>query len=163
MSRENCGKRNVMNLVNVIQEFQNDDDCRAYLEKIRWPEGVRCVRCQGKKTNRMKVTQVRRGKTYVREIFECASCLYQFSVTAGTVFHDSHLPLRTWLMVVAMMCAAKKGISANQVKRHFQINYRTAWYLCHRIRSNSTFTPRDLSPDQKSTSFTPATYANASR
>jgi transposase-like protein len=82
----------------------------------------------------MKVTQTRRGKTHTREIFECASCLYQFSVTAGTVFHDSHLPLRTWFMVVAMMCEAQKGISANQVKRHFQINYRTAWYLCHRIR-----------------------------
>jgi transposase-like protein len=123
-----------MNLVNVIQEFQNDDDCRAYLQTIRWPEGARCLRCQGKKTDRMKVTQTRRGKTHTREIFECASCLYQFSVTAGTVFHDSHLPLRTWFMVVAMMCEAKKGISANQVKRHFQINYRTAWYLCHRIR-----------------------------
>jgi len=123
-----------MNLVKVIQEFKNDDDCRAYLEKIRWPDGVHCLRCNGKKISRMSVTQTRRGRGYTREIFECASCLYQFSVTAGTVFHASHLPLRIWFMVVAMMCEAKKGISANQVKRHFQVNYRTAWYLCHRIR-----------------------------
>lgn len=79
------------------------------------------MRSNGKKIHRMNVTQTRRGKTYRRTIF---SCLYQFSVTAGTVFHDSHLPSRTWFMVVAMLCEAKKGISANQVKRHFQINYR---------------------------------------
>ncbi|MGA8150097.1 MAG: IS1595 family transposase [Terriglobales bacterium] len=123
-----------MNLVNVIQEFKTDDDCRAYLEKIRWPKGVRCMRCDGAKITRMKVTQTRRGVTHTRETLECASCAYQFSVTAGTVFHDSHLPLTTWFMVVAMMCEAKKGVSANQVKRHFGMQYRTAWYLCHRIR-----------------------------
>jgi ISXO2-like transposase domain/Transposase zinc-ribbon domain len=123
-----------MNLVTVTKEFRTDDDCRAYLEKVRWPKGVRCERCDGAKVNRMSVPQTRRKVTSTREVLECASCHYQFSVTAGTVFHDSHLPLTTWFMVVAMMCEAKKGVSANQVKRHFGIQYRTAWYLCHRIR-----------------------------
>jgi hypothetical protein len=123
-----------MNLVSVISEFKTDDDCRAYLEKIRWPKGVRCERCDGSKIVRMAVTQTRHGNTITRHVMECATCHYQFSVTAGTVFHDSHLPLTTWFMVVAMMCEAKKGVSANQVKRHFGMQYRTAWYLCHRIR-----------------------------
>lgn len=123
-----------MNLVTVTKEFRTDDDCRAYLEKVRWPKGVRCERCDGAKINRMTVSQTRRGITSRREVLECTACHYQFSVTAGTVFHDSHLPLTTWFMVVAMMCEAKKGVSAHQVHRHFGIAYRTAWYLCHRIR-----------------------------
>ena len=119
-----------MNLVSVINEFQTDAECRAYLENIRWPEGPRCTRCDGSKVMRMTVND----KQWTREVFECASCHYQFTVMSGTAFHDSHLPLKTWFMVVAMMCEAKKGVSANQIKRHFGIQYRTAWYLCHRIR-----------------------------
>jgi transposase-like protein len=57
-----------------------------------------------------------------------------FSPTAGTLFHDSHLPLQKWFAAIAMMCEAKKGISANQMKRHLGVTYKTAWFLCHRIR-----------------------------
>lgn len=123
-----------MNLVTVTKEFKTDADCRAYLEKVRWPNGVRCQRCDSPKIDRLTVTDSRRDNVITREIFHCTACNYEFTVTAGTVFHDSHLPLTTWFMVVAMMCEAKKGVSANQVKRHFGIQYRTAWYLCHRIR-----------------------------
>ena len=65
---------------------------------------------------------------------ECKSCGYQFSVMSGTIMHDSHLPLRKWFLAIYLMCESKKGISANQMKRTLGVAYKTAWYLCHRIR-----------------------------
>jgi transposase-like protein len=69
-----------------------------------------------------------------RDQYDCDSCRYQFSVTAGTIFHDTHLPLVKWFLAVYLICQSRKGMSANQIKRMLRINYRTAWYLCHRIR-----------------------------
>jgi transposase-like protein len=66
--------------------------------------------------------------------FVCDSCSYQFSTTAGTIFHDSHLPLWKWFLAVYLMAESKKGMSANQLKRTLAVSYKTAWYLCHRIR-----------------------------
>lgn len=127
-----------MNLVDVIREFKTDEDCRNYLEKLRWPHGVRCLRCNSSNVRRLEV-EVKIGKkghktTELRPVIECKICEYQFSVTAGTIFHDSHLPLTKWFLAVALMCESKKGISANQIKRALGCQYRTAWYLCHRIR-----------------------------
>ena len=70
-----------------------------------------------------------------RDQFDCDSCRYQFSVTAGTIFHDSHLPLKKWFAAFYLMCESRKGISANQLKRILKVAYKTAWYLCHRIRA----------------------------
>jgi len=67
--------------------------------------------------------------------FECVGCEYQFTVTSGTIFHDSHLPLPVWFMAVLLLCEAKTGMSAMQIKRTLGIAYKTAWYLCHRIRA----------------------------
>jgi transposase-like protein len=67
-------------------------------------------------------------------IFECGKCQLHFSPTAGTLFHDSHLPLQKWFAAIALMCEAKKGVSANQLKRHLGVTYKTAWYMAHRIR-----------------------------
>ncbi len=72
-------------------------------------------------------------KDYAR--FECVGCEYQFTVTSGTIFHDSHLALPVWFMAVLLLCEAKKGMSAMQIKRTLGIAYKTAWYLCHRIRA----------------------------
>ena len=69
-----------------------------------------------------------------RNQFDCQSCEYQFSVTTGTIMHDSHLPLRKWFIAIYLMCESKKGISALQLKRTLGVAYKTAWYLCHRIR-----------------------------
>lgn len=120
-----------MNLVEVIKEFKTDDECRTYLEHLRWPDGVKCLRCQSANVRRLSVPDKKRD---LREIFECKICEYQFSVTAGSIFHDSHLPLTKWFLAVALMCESKKGMSASQIKRTLGIQYRTAWYLCHRIR-----------------------------
>ena len=108
-----------------LDKFYCDDKCRKYLEDLRWPSGIACTRCGD-----MAVSEIES-----REQWSCLSCGYQFSVTAGTIMHDSHLPLRKWFAAVYLMCESKKGISANQMMRTLGIgSYRTAWYLCHRIR-----------------------------
>ena len=113
-----------MDLMTLFEKFGNDEKCRIYLEKLRWPEGVRCVRCDSEKISRI----------YKRNQFHCDSCKYQFSATAGTIFHDSHLPLMKWFAAIYLLSESKKGMSANQLKRTLKVAYKTAWYLCHRIR-----------------------------
>ena len=108
----------------LIVKFDTDEKCRIALEKLRWPEGVRCIRCGSEKISR----------NYKRNQFECTPCGYHFSVTAGTIFHDSHLPLRKWFIATYLICESKKGVSALQLKRVLGVAYKTAWYLCHRIR-----------------------------
>src|SRR5271154_4188680 len=117
-----------MALLDMLQKFSTDEKCREILTKLRWPEGVRCPRC---KEDRVCYLESRKQ-------FECASCGYQFSVTTGTVFNDTHLPLEKWFAATYLLCEAKKGISACQVQRTLGISYKTAWYLCHRIRAAMT-------------------------
>jgi len=114
-----------MDLMKLFAQFGTDEQCRIALEKLRWPDGVRCPRCQSDKLSR----------AYKRNQFECEPCGYHFSVTAGTIFHDSHLPLTKWFAAIYLICESKKGISANQLKRTLGVAYKTAWYLCHRIRA----------------------------
>jgi len=118
-----------MTLPELNQSFSTDEDCREILTKLRWPEGVECPRCKN------------RNVWWVdsRKQFTCSECSYQFSVTTGTIFNDSHLPLPIWFMAVLLLCEAKKGMSAHQLKRTIwglhRGSYKTAWYLCHRIRA----------------------------
>ena len=110
----------------LMDAYGSEDRCREILEELRWPNGVECPRCQSAKLSRIAS----------RAQYDCDSCGYQFSVTAGTIFHDSHLPLRKWFVATYLMTESRKGISANQIKRMLGIgSYRTAWYLCHRIRA----------------------------
>jgi transposase-like protein len=115
-----------IDLIKLIEKFRSEDKCRAYLEALRWPDGVACPRCQSKKISRIAT----------RDQFDCDSCRYQFSVRAGTIFHDSHLPLWKWFLALYLMGESRKGISANQLKRTLEVSYKTAWYLCHRIRES---------------------------
>jgi transposase-like protein len=108
----------------MMEAFDTDHECRAYMEALRWPYGIKCPRCQSEKISRIKE----------RKQFECDGCRYQFSVTAGTIFHDSHLGLPKWLLAIFLMCEAKKSMSALQLKRTMGVSYKTAWYMCHRIR-----------------------------
>jgi transposase-like protein len=113
-----------MNLPKLIERFGSEDKCRAYLEELRWPNGVECPRCESKSVSRI----------VERNQYDCNACRYQFSVTAGTIMHDSHLPLWKWFLAIYMICESKKGISAKQLQRMLGGSYKTAWYLCHRIR-----------------------------
>jgi len=117
-----------MNVMKLMQDFGTDEKCRKALEELRWPDGPICHKCGSK-----SISQVQK-----RDIFDCNSCRYQFSVTAGTIFHDTHLPLQKWFMAIYLIVESKKGISANQMKRMIDVSYKTAWYLCHRIRAAMT-------------------------
>ena len=127
-----------MTLPKLMEAFDTDAECRQILEELRWPNGVTCPRCQSTSISRITT----------RKQFDCNGCRYRFSVTTGTVFNDSHLALPKWFMAVLLMCEAKKGISANQMKRTLGVAQKTAWYLCHRIReAMSDATPAKLSGD----------------
>jgi transposase-like protein len=137
-----------MNLIDVTQQFKTDDDCLAYLESMRWPDGIRCPVCGCDRISKItrKVGTVTRGKSKGEprknrrtRIYQCLeeTCKQQFSATAGTIFNDSHLPLTKWFMALALIVEAKKSISAKQLQQHLGIgSYRTAWYMAHRIRKS---------------------------
>ena len=114
-----------MDLIQLMDDYHSEERCRDLLEELRWPNGVACLRC---------------GSLHVRDTrsrnqYDCGSCGYQFSVTAGTMLHDSHLPLKKWLLATYLMVESKKGISSLQLKRTLNVAYKTAWYLTHRIRA----------------------------
>ena len=117
-----------MDLVKLIEQFRSEDECRAFLEEIRWPNGPECPRCQSKSISKIKT----------RNQLDCNTCRFRFSVKSGTIFHDSHLALWKWMLATYLMVESKKGVSANQIKRTLGVSYKTAWYLCHRIRAAMT-------------------------
>ena len=112
------------NLLTLVDDFNTDAKCRELLERLRWPSGVACARCGS-----LGVSEIE-----TRNQYDCNDCRYQFSVTAGTIMHDSHLPLRKWFIAIYLMCESKKGISSLQLKRTLGVAYKTAWHLSHRIR-----------------------------
>jgi transposase-like protein len=110
--------------------FPNEDACRAYLVARRWPNGVRCPRC-GASVAELKT------RPWHWQCYECASdTSYRFSHIAGTIFENTNKPLRDWFRVAHMMLTSKKGLSALQIMRTMGFgSYKTAWYMCHRIRT----------------------------
>ena len=116
----------------VIKKFNTEEKCIKHLERIRWPNGPQCPRCNKKRIMKFKAE----GKTQkTRYLYECIDCRYQYSVTVGTIFHNSHLPLVKWFFAIYMICSAKKGVSAKQLQQELEIgSYKTAWYMAHRIR-----------------------------
>src|SRR5207248_10275648 len=115
-----------LNKVSALTE----DEARETIERILWPNGPVCAHC-GAAEN---VTRLQ-GKAHRAGVFQCNNCHNQFTVTVGTIFEDSHIPLRKWLMAFALLCSAKKGISALQLQRELEFgSYRTAWHMAMRIR-----------------------------
>ena len=114
-----------INLISLIEKFRDEETCREYLEKLRWSDGVACPRCGD-----MSVSEIS-----TRDQFDCNGCRYRFSVTSGTIFDNTNLPLWKWFVTIYLICESKRSISANQIKRTIGVSYKTAWHLCHRIRS----------------------------
>ena len=112
--------------------FPTDDHCKTYLQKNRWPEGVRCPRCGN--------PEVGQHGTWAFH-WQCYQCSekgtsYRFSVLVGTIFENTKYALREWFRVIHLMLTSKKGISALQIHRIIGTgSYRTAWSMCHRIRA----------------------------
>ncbi|MCC7464562.1 MAG: transposase, partial [Gammaproteobacteria bacterium] len=110
--------------------FHDEEAARAYFEAQRWPDGKpSCPHCGGTNVHRLEGDSQRAG------LIQCNACLLNFTVTVGTVMESSHLPLTKWALAFHKMAASKKGISAKQMQRELRLgSYRTAWFLCHRIR-----------------------------
>jgi hypothetical protein len=128
------------------KQYQNEEDAREYLERKLWPNGPVCPHegCGAVNDATKLVLQTegkRNGKTvqfatHARTgTYRCRKCEKQFSITVGTIFEDSHIPLHKWLMAIHLMCSSKKGISALQLMRELELgSYRSAWFMCHRVR-----------------------------
>jgi transposase-like protein len=101
---------------------------RKHLEALRWPEGPECPHCGLINATRLE------GKKHRDGLLQCNSCREQFTVTVGTVFEKSKIPLNKWLLANHLLCASKKGMSAAQIGRMLGVTYKTAWFMMHRIR-----------------------------
>lgn len=120
----------VKGLSDMVRRFSTDAACRGYLESRRWPDGPVCPHCGFKGAYRIAGEKARPG------LWTCKSpvCRKQYTVTVGTIFRDSHLPLPVWFQIIYLMCASKKGVSAHQLHRMLEIPYKTAWSVCQRLR-----------------------------
>ncbi len=124
-------KEKQTSLFDVIDKFNTEEKCIAHFEKVRWPEELTCIRCDSNHVTKFN-TKGKTGKE--RFLYWCANCDYQYSVTTGTIFHDSHLPLTKWFLAIYLICSSKKGVSAKQLQRQLNTSYKTSWYMAHRIR-----------------------------
>lgn len=109
--------------------FHDEDAARAHLESVRWPCGPVCPHCGGTKRNSLL-----KGKSHRAGLYFCGDCRDPFTVTVGTVFERSKVPLHKWLLAMQLMCSSKKGVSSHQLHRSLGVTYKTAWFMSHRIR-----------------------------
>src|SRR5882724_5055428 len=108
--------------------FTDPIEAATYLESIRWPNGPVCPHC-GESEKRPYPL-----KSETRKLYKCAACRKQYTVTVGTIFEGSHIPLQKWLLAFYLLCSSKKGMSAHQLHRMLGVTYKSAWFMAHRIR-----------------------------
>jgi transposase-like protein len=113
--------------------FHDEVAARQHMEAIRWPNGPFCPHCGSVD----KITLLE-GKSHRPGLHQCNACRGHFTVTNGTVMERSHIPLAKWVLAFHLMAASKKGISAHQLHRMLKVTYKTAWFMCHRIREAMT-------------------------
>jgi transposase-like protein len=109
--------------------FHDDNAARKYLEALRWPDGPICPHC-GVIGDHYRLE----GDAHRKGLLKCKDCREQFSVTVGTVFERSKIPLHKWVLATHLLCSSKKGISSHQLHRTLGVTYKTAWFMTHRIR-----------------------------
>ena len=112
-----------IDILEFQRRFATDDACRDHLHKIRWPEGPKCAKCGGGNFYRISA----------RNVYECR-CGRQVSLTAGTIMHGSHTPLRKWFWAIYMAARDKRGVSASRLQKELRVSYPTAWLMLHKIR-----------------------------
>jgi transposase-like protein len=119
----------------LAPQYRDEDAAREHIEKTRWPDGPVCPHC-GIVNEATKLEPREGSKNGVRKgVWNCNSCRKQFTVTVGSIFEDSHIPLHKWLLAIHLMSSSKKGISAHQLMRNLELkSYRSAWFMAHRIR-----------------------------
>jgi transposase-like protein len=124
-----------LTLIQIINRFDTDDKARAHLEKMIWKNGVVCPKCKCNDQTKFSDIKPNAAAKTRAGLRWCANCKDKFTVTIGTIFEDSHIPLKTWLVAYYLICSSKKGISSLQLQRILELgNYRTALFMAHRIR-----------------------------
>src|SRR5258705_9462047 len=118
--------------------FHDETKARVWLEKELWPDGPICPHC-----GVIDQATLLHGQSHRPGLYQCNSCREPFTVTVGTLYERSHIPLNKWLAATHLMMASKKGISAMQVHRMLGISYKSAWFMCHRIRESLRETKLD--------------------
>lgn len=126
-------------ITDIARYLTDEEAAQDALAKVRWPNGVQCPLCEGgKKVYEVKYTHVdaRTGeiKPTVRKQWKCGACRKKFSVTSRSIFEGAHIPVGKWIYAIFLMCSSKKGVSANQLSRELNITYKSAWFMCHRVR-----------------------------
>ena len=124
----------MFDLTNPI--FTDAEKAREHLEAINWPQGPFCPHC-GECENVHRL----RGKSTRPGLIQCNSCLKNFTVTVGTVFERSKIKLNKWMLATYLLSSSKKGMSAHQIHRMLGVTYKTAWFMCHRIREAMNIAP----------------------
>ncbi len=117
-------KRKSFSLFEFNKRYRTERDCLDVIEKVRWPNGFICPKCGHDEGYRL----------HVRRVIECAVCKYQSSITAGTVFHRTRMPLMKWFWMMYLIGQDKGGASALRVSKQLDINFKTAWRVLHKIR-----------------------------
>lgn len=109
--------------------YTDEVAARRHLEKLQWPDGPVCPHCGViNEATELSGDSTRAG------VWKCRPCQKPFSVTVGTVFERSHVPLTKWLLATELLTSSKKGISSHQLSRMLGVTYKTAWFMAHRIR-----------------------------
>jgi transposase-like protein len=111
--------------------YSDESTARKHLENLLWPEGPFCPHCGNSHPDRIHKLK---GKSTRPGVYKCRECEKPFSVTVGTVFESSHVPLHKWVYATHLLTASKKGISSHQLMRMLDVSYKTAWFMSHRIR-----------------------------
>lgn len=123
-----------LNLSNLAKHFSDETAARELLESMRWPDGTECPMCHQTATVYRMMKRADSTKPGRPGLLRCRACKKQFTVTTGTVFEDSHIPLSKWLLAIHLLSSSKKGMSAHQFHRMFGITYKSAWFMAHRLR-----------------------------
>lgn len=133
-----------LNLAKLAEAYADNESARALLEAIRWPNGPICPHCQAAKPYIITSKKISRRPAR-KGLYKCRNkeCHKQFSVTVGTIFQDSKIPLGKWMMAFFIIGSSKKGISAHQLHRMLGVTYKTSWFMCHRIRHAMTIAPTE--------------------
>ena len=131
------------NLSALGKHFSDENAARELLESLRWPTGAVCPKCGG--DNPYKLTPKATSKAPGRKgLWKCRACRQQFTVTVGTIFEHSHVPISKWLLAIHLLSASKKSMSAHQLHRLLGVTYRAAWFMAHRLRHAMTQEPMQL-------------------
>ena len=121
--------------------FKDENAARKHLEALLWPQGPVCPHCEA-----VAQATALKGKSTRPGVYWCNACQAPFSVTVGTCYERSKVPLNTWLYATHLLCSSKKGISSHQMARMLGVTYKTAWFMAHRIREAMTLTPGSEPP-----------------